>query len=345
MSGAYDNKARVQSTSQRRTINSTALVPVNSGCAVNLRGEMEDFERLIGERIGKLKAAVTEREAAVAIGTEQAEQLVEGLKASTAQLEATLAETRETVVQNDAERRQMEESLTAKITALQHDLSSKDEALSRRNDEINDLKSDIERGKEQIEALEFNLNKTEEILRAKEATIKGLELELAAKIEEFQGVLNIKGELLAGQVAEINDLKSQVKVLTKGIGQMSSFFRQAEAFVGVDQEAVGAAGLDKPASESLESPIKTQSNGTNDTPAVSARRGETVPADFFQPITMELADITGVMAPLAALIVKDHVTALNESMEQFPKKRLQELFASLAKEFPMKNGRTIHSAT
>ena len=31
MSGAYDNKAKVQSTSQRRTINSTALVPVTAG--------------------------------------------------------------------------------------------------------------------------------------------------------------------------------------------------------------------------------------------------------------------------------------------------------------------------
>jgi hypothetical protein len=305
---------------------------------------MEDFERLIGERIGKLKAAVTEREAALAIGTEQAEKLVEGLKASTAQLEATLAQTRETVARNDAERRQMEESLTTKITALQHDLGSKDEALARRNEENNDLKSVIERGKEQVEALEFNLNKTEETLRAKEATIQGLEQELSGKIEEFQGVLNIKEGLLAGQGAEINDLKSQVKVLTKGIAEMSSFFRQAEAFVGVDQEAVGAAGPDKPAGKPLESPIKTQSNGTKETAAVAERRGETVSADYFQPITMELADITGVMPPLAALIVKDHVTALNESMEQFPKKRLQELFASLAKEYPMKNGRTIHSA-
>jgi len=299
---------------------------------------------LIGERIGKLKAAVTERDAAVAIGSEQAEKLVEGLKASTAQLEATLAQAQETVARNDAERRQMEESFTAKITALERDLSSKDEALARRNGEINDLKSDIERGKEQIEALEFNLNKTEETLRAKEATTQGLEQELAGKIEEFQGALKIKEDLLAGQVAEINDLKSQVNVLTKGISEMSSFFRQAEAFVGVAQEAVGAAGPDKPASKPLESPIKTPSNGTNDTPAASQRRGETVSADFFKPITMELSDITGVMPPLAALIVRDHVTALNESMEQFPKKRLQELFASLTKEYPMKKGRTIHSA-
>ena len=150
----------------------------------------------------------------------------------------------------------MEESLTTKITALQHDLSSKDEALARRNEQNNDLKADIERGKEQVEALEFNLNKTEETLRAKNATIQGLEQELSDKIEEFQGVLKIKEGLLAGQGAEINDLKSQLNVLTKGIAEMSSFFRQAEAIVGVNQEAVGAAGSDKPAGKPLEVPAK-----------------------------------------------------------------------------------------
>ena len=76
-------------TPQRGTIDSTASGPIEQRLRCDLRGEMEDFERSIGERIGKLKAAFTEREAAVAIGTEQAEQLVEGLKASTAQLEAT----------------------------------------------------------------------------------------------------------------------------------------------------------------------------------------------------------------------------------------------------------------
>ena len=345
MSGVYDTKATVQSTLQRRTIDSTALVRANSGCVLNLRSEMEDFERLIGERIGKLKGAVTEREAVVAIGTEQAEQLVEDLKASTAQLEATLTKTQETLARNDTARRQMEESLTVKIAALQKDLSVKDEAIARRNEDNNDLKSQMERGKEQIEALEFNLNKTEETLRATEATIHGLEQELAAKIEEFHGVLKIKEELLAGQGAEINDLKSQVNVLTKGIGEMSTFFRQAEAFVGVDQAVVRAPELDKSASELLESPIKIQSKGRNETPAISKRRGDTVSAEFFQPITRELAEITGVMSPLAALIVKDHVTALNESIEEFPKKRLQELFENLAKEYPMKSGKAIFSCT
>ena len=146
-------------------------------------------------------------------------------------------------------------------------------------------------------------------------------------------MLNIKGELLAGQVAEINDLKSQVKVLTKGIGQMSSFFRQAEAFVGVDQEAVGAAGLDNPPvnhSKSDQNPI----DGTNDTPAVSARRGETVPADFFQPITMELADITGVMAPLAALIVKDHGRLSTNPWNNFPRSAFRNFSRASPKNIP-----------
>ena len=39
-------------------------------------------------------------------------------------------------------------------------------------------------------------------------------------------------ELLAGRDALINDLKSQLKLLTKGIGEMSSFFKQAQAFAG-----------------------------------------------------------------------------------------------------------------
>ena len=50
---------------------------------------------------------------------------------------------------------------------------------------------------------------------------------------------------------------------------------------------------------------------------------------FFDTVTKELADING---PLASMIISDHVTALGESIEKFPKTRVTELVKVLSKE-------------
>lgn len=362
MSGVYESlKLRVQDTLQR---GKTPLVRVKSSSALSLNGEMEELERIVAARLGKIKAAVKEGEAVVADEAEQTNQLVESLKVRIAVLEAKAKETEETIKRNDFSRQQVEESLTAKNQDLQNDAKKKAEALEARGKEINDLKSTIDWKVKQIgelesgiekakqeaanvakraedlaessqakaAALESQLNETKDLARQKDSTIEGIEQKLVAKIKEFESVVRDKEKVLAWREAEITDLKTQLQVLKKGIGEMSSFFRQAEVLPGIKGQDVSTVVLDEGANGQEEQPLNAQSEVAEVTPVVADATPEIVSPDLFQRIARELAEVTGVMSALASVIVSQQVVALGESMEKFPKTRLPELLENLAKE-------------
>ena len=365
MNGVYKSlKVRVQDSLQRGKSNSTPLPRVESGSALSLYDEMEELERIVADRIGRLKSAVKEGEATIVDEAQQTKELVESLKASNAVLEAKLAETKEAVQGKDFSRQQIEESLTANIQDLQNEVKKKEEALASLGNQINDLKSGldvqlkqkidlesaIEKAKQEaasrvkraeqlaeisrikISALESQLREKEELGRQNESTIEGLEQKLTAKLQDFESLVRDKEEQLAGRDAEINDLKSWLKLLTKGIGQMSSFFRQAEALAGIEGQDVSAAVLKEPVDGRQEEPVTVQSNIPEVMPVVPEAAREIVSPDIFVRITGEFAEVTGVMSPLSLLIVRQHVAALGESMEKFPKPRLAELLERLVTE-------------
>ena len=97
MSRVYNSlKLKIQDTLQWSKINSMPLARVKSTNALSLNHEMEGLEKLVADRIGKLKAAVKAGEAMVE-EARQAEQLVGKLKADIAALEAKLKEMEETI--------------------------------------------------------------------------------------------------------------------------------------------------------------------------------------------------------------------------------------------------------
>ena len=314
MNGVYKSlKVRVQDTLQRGKTNSTPLPRVKSGNALSLSDEMEELERIVADRIGRLKAAFKEGEATVVDEAQQARQLVESLKASNAVLEAKLTETKEAVQRKDSSRQQIEESLTAKVQDLQNEVKKKEESLASLDEQIKDLKSSIdvqlkqkgdlesaiekaqqeaashakraeqlaEISRIKISALESQLREKEELGRQNESTINGLEQKLTAKIQDFESLVRDKEEQLAGRDAEIKDLKSWLKLLTKGIGQMSSFFRQAEALVGIDGQDVSAAVLKEPVDGKQENPVTVQSNVPEVMPIAPDAAREIVSPDIF----------------------------------------------------------------
>ena len=59
---------------------------------------------------------------------------------------------------------------------------------------------------------------------------------------------------------------------------------------------------------------------------------KTVSQDAFDRMIAEFSELTNVIGSIASLIVRDHVRALGESMEQFPQTRLTKLLESLSKE-------------
>jgi chromosome segregation ATPase len=369
MSRVYNSlKLKIQDTLQWGKTNSLPLPRVKSTNALNLNHEMEGLERVVADRIGKLKAAVKAGEAMVE-EARQAEHLAGNLKADITALEAKLKEMEETIRRKDFSRQKMEETLTAEIKNLQNDLKKKDETLATRGNEINDYQSKIDDNVKQIgklelanrktkeeaashakraevlaesyqakiTALESQLKETKELARQKESTIKELEQKLAATVQQFESMAKDKQDLLTRRDAEINDLKSQLKRLTKGIGEMSSFFRQAEALAGIEARDVSTAAQNEPVDEVEEKPVAVQSKIARVTPIVADAAGEMVSPEIFQRIISELAQVTNVMAPLASLLVHQQAKALGESVEKFPRTRLPELLEGLAKEISDEN--------
>jgi chromosome segregation ATPase len=365
MSRVYNYlKLKMQDTLQWGKTNPLSLAQIKSTNALDLNHEMEGLERVVADRIDKLKAAVKAGEAMVVEEARQAEQLAGNLKADIAALEAKLKEMEETIRRKDFSRQKMEETLTAEIKNLQNDLKKKDETLATRGNEINDYKSKIDDNVKQIAELELanrktteeaashakradnlaetsqakitvlesQIKETKELARQKDSTIKELEQELTATVQGFESMVKDKQELLTRRDTEINDLKSQLKRLTKGIGEMSSFFRQAEALADIEGQDVSTAVQNEPVDEVEEKPPAVQSNIARVTPIVPDAPGEMVSPEIFQRIINELVQVTNVMAPLASLLVHQRAKALGESVEKFPRTRLPELLEALAKE-------------
>ena len=282
-------------------------------------------------------------------------------------MKAKLKEAEEAIEKKDLFRQKMEETLTAKIKNLEDDIKKKDQSLATRDNEINDYKSKVdanikqigeleltntrtkeeaasqakraddlaESSQERITALGFQLNESEELARQKSSTIKKLEQELAVKVQEFEHVMKDKQELLTRRDAEITDLKSQLKRLTKGIGEMSSFFKQAVPFADLEGQ-----GVSKPTQNELlneEESAAVQADIARVTPVLPDAVPQMVSPDIFQRIITELSEATNIIGQLASLIVHQQAKALGESVEKFPRARLPELLERLTQEISDEN--------
>jgi chromosome segregation ATPase len=331
--------------------------PVESTNALSLIDEMESFQKLVVEGVGKLTAAVTAGEAIVVEKSRQAQELAGSLQAEVAELKTTLTETEETS-------KRMGETFIAKIKDLQNDLARKDEMLATRDNRINEYKSTLDGNVKQLAALElanrntkdeaasdakraadlaasyqgkiatleFQLNETQSIVRQKEWTVNNLEQRLGAGVQELESTIKHQQVLLQHRGSEINDLKSQLKRLTKGLSEVSSFFRKAEALTGFEGEDLSTADQHERMGQVEEKQAAALPNNATVVPPVPAAAQEMVSAEIIQRIVNELAGIANIIAPLASLMVRQQAKALGESVEKFPQNRLPQLLEGLAQE-------------
>jgi chromosome segregation ATPase len=305
---------------------------------------------------------VQENEDWVAGEAKHAEDLIDSLRLNIAELETKLAQIEDTSRKKDLFRREKEEGLTAKINDLQNDLKAKEEALQNRGSEVNELKSKIDRQVKQVAdlqaaietakadaatqakraedlaaslpakvaGLEAQLRDTNDVLRTKELTIKRLEENLGAKVQDLESQLRTREELLTGRDTEITTLKSQLRVLTKGLEEMAFFFKKAEALAAIDGQSSRTPSLNEPM-KAREEKAADSENATV-TPSAPDAAPDIVSDYAFGDMIRELAELTNVIGIVASMIVREHVTALGESMETFPKARLPQLVESLSRE-------------
>ena len=332
----YDS---LKQTVKRSKPNSLAIVRLNGSNALTVKDEIEEFERLVVDRLGKWKVAIKEGETVVAGEVQQTRQVAESLKANIAALDAKLRETEDTVHRKDLASQEMEKSLTAEIHNLQSEIKKKDTILESRANEVNDLKSKIDvlvkrvtewklafqqakaeaaseaervgRATEsftaKITALEAQLGQTEETVRAKELAIKEQEQNLSAKIQDLENQVKTNEKLLTVKlIKEMSSLSQSESVAAVGT-------QDSDGQLKLQQENSGTSQLDDSGSTS---------DTTNAAPQI-------VSPDFFERAFLELTDFIG---PFSSMMVRDHVKALGESMDMFPQARLTELFERVSQE-------------
>jgi chromosome segregation ATPase len=367
MSKVYEVlKEVVQDTLQLNKVNSNPLARVKGANALTVIDEMEELEGIVAERIAKLKAAVTEGEAVVAGEAQHAAQVIGSLWAKITSLEDKLTETEETVRKNELASQRMDESITRRMQDLQIEIKKKEKSLESRGNEVKDLKSNIdalgkqvtqlqqaiqqakdaaaseakrvenltETHKTKVAELEAQLRETEATVRGKDSTMQELAQSLAAKTQDFESQLRNKEKLLADRDKQVNDFNAQVQALTKGIKDMSSFFRKAEALAAIETQDIGTVLQASQLKNEQEKAAMSQNN----TPKITSNKTDTpqeaVPPDFFDRVTYELTQAIG---PMASMILRDHVKAMGESVEKFPKARVAELLKIVSEEIPDKN--------
>ena len=337
----------------------------------SLNDAMEELEKIFVDGIGRLKAAVSDERAVVASEAEHAEQIIEGLRANITVLEAKLRETEDTVHRKDVARQKMKETLSIEIRDLQSVVKKKEEALESRDSEVNDLKSEIdvlvgqvthlelaiqqakgeaashaeraenltESSKAKIHTLEAQLRQAEQIVRAKDWTMKELDQNLTAKIQNLESQMTNKDKLLADRDRQVTDLNSELKRLTNVIKEMSSFFRPAEA-LDTQAQDIGTVIAGKQLKTGEVKPATSQFQEVGVTSNVTDAALQTVSRDAFERMIGEFGELINVIKPLASVIVRDHVAALGESIEKFPKPRLAELLHNLSQEISDENRKT-----
>ena len=342
---------------QRSKNDPVALAGVKHTHASSLDEEINELE----QKISGLKVAVKHREEEI---KKETQQVIQTLSEDFAMLETKLKDAEETGRRKESVSQKMEERLTAEIHTLQNELNTEKQTLQSRDNEINDLKSNVdvlvkqvteleiaikqakaeaateanrteqlaESSNTKIAALEAQISDIKEIVRGKESTINGLEQNLTAKTLDFETQLRNRENLLAGRDTEINDLKSKLQVLTGKIQEMSSFLKQAEALATVEEQNSGTLAVSEPLNGVEEKTVGSAFEV--EVPAVTSNEQgnvaqQTVSPDFFDLMSQELTALIGRQAPM---IVRKHVAALGESMEKFPKSRLAELLEILSKE-------------
>jgi chromosome segregation ATPase len=364
-------KSRMRDHWPWKKIDSTPLARLKGADALSITDGMERLERIVADSIGKLKQSVHAGEAIVLEETRQAEQLVGDLRTEIAELQGKLKEAGDNIEQKDVSYKQLEVTLYDKIKMFETEMKKKDELLATRENDIRRQKSELDAHNKKISELELANSKTKEELAShikraedfvrisqervsgleaeldeskrlvgkKSSTIKTLEEQLATKAQQFKQALKETQELLNSRDSEIASLRSQLQALLKGIDEMSSLFRRAQALTEKGQED-SALVQNEMGREAEAKPQPTPAAADPVKPAGSDALPEIVAPEIFERVIQELAQASNIMAKLALLIVHDHVKALGETVEQFPRTRLPELIEALAKDIADENVQT-----
>ena len=262
--------------------------------------DLKSKRESLAEQITQLELAIQQAKGEAASQARHAEQVIEGLKATITGLEAKLKETEEALHSKDLASQKMEETLNTEIRDLQSLVKKKDEALEGRDSEVNDLKSKRESLAEQITQLELAIHQAKE--------------EAASQARHAEQAI----EGLKAKIATLEAQRRQPEQIVGGTDWTIKALHQDPDIQVTDIDA------------ELELQTKRMKKAAGVTSVVAQPAVKTVSQDAFDRLIAEFSELTNVIGSIASLIVRDHVKALGESMEEFPQRRLTELVESLS---------------
>jgi chromosome segregation ATPase len=188
-------------------------------------GEKQDLLQSRSLELEALKVEVntlTKAEAEAASARDRAENV----------LQQELKKKTELLMSKDAAFKELRESSTTRVYALENQLNDKEKLLRERDKELETFKAQLTRtgaAKNQVESsLAEELRKEREVLRTKDSDIKELEKEWRGKLHALETQMSEKQELLQIRSTELESLKSEVNLLTTRVAEAASTKERAE---------------------------------------------------------------------------------------------------------------------
>ncbi|MGZ8452745.1 MAG: hypothetical protein ACXWZE_11690 [Candidatus Binatia bacterium] len=123
------------------------------GTATGLRKELVEFEKLLDERVGRLRLAAAEADTAATNDSQQAARTIEKLNGEISALDTKLKETRDLLERKVVASQALERELTATVSELKTEVKSKDETLASRVSEVNALTAEVNRLRDGIRGM------------------------------------------------------------------------------------------------------------------------------------------------------------------------------------------------
>ena len=264
--------------------------------------DLKSKREILTEQVTNLERAIQQAKEERASEAQQADQVIEGLRANIAALEAKVKESEDTLHSKELASQKLEETLSSEIRDLEGVAQKNEETLESRDSELNDIKS-----KRDVLAIQ----------------VTQLQLSIQQAKEEREGEAERAQQVIQGLMAKIATLEAQLLQTEKTLGGTDWTIK------GLDQNQYRQV-ID------LNAKAETQTNGRKETvtPIVAEAPPKTVSRGTFDRIIVDFSERTNVIGSIASLIVRDHVRALGETMEEFPQRRLKDLLHSLGGQIP-----------
>ena len=294
---------------------------------------------ILVEQVTHSELALQHANREAAIAAQHAEQIIDGLKANITVLEARVRQTEDAIHRQDLASQKIEEGFRIEIGDLQSALRKKEEDLETRESEVNDLRSKINVLQEQVTHLELALEQAQGHAAGEAQRAEEVIGDLRTKIARLQAQLDQTEQIVGAKDSTIKGLDHDGK--SQAIDLHANWIPPANG--KYDSEAGASAGIQAQANGVLAGERSTSNTAEEQrtTPRFPARgvtsigmeaAPETLSQEAFDCLISEFGEISNLMGSIASLIVRDHVRALGESMEEFPRARLTKLLESLSRE-------------